>query len=148
MRGEEPDAIPIADYEKLVAQLPTPHELKRYTSARVASVVRDYAETPVDAEKLYRNYVEKRINRNAIDFRTQFLQQDAKKYKFLLEKLKQMLSKEETYPESAWQAQILQIILLRHISLGGKPNWTLLTATALAVFGLTTYFLTLTFWIR
>lgn len=43
---------------------------------------------------------------------------------------------------------LLQIILLRNISLGGKPNWTLLTATALAVFGLTTYFLTLTFWLR
>ena len=43
---------------------------------------------------------------------------------------------------------ILQIILLRHISNGNKPNWTLLTATALAVFGLTTYFLTLTFWLR
>jgi len=43
---------------------------------------------------------------------------------------------------------ILQILLLRHISLGGKPNWTLLTATALAGFGLTTYFLTLTFWLR
>ena len=43
---------------------------------------------------------------------------------------------------------VLQILLLRHSSLGGKPNWTLLTATALAVFGLTTYFLTLTFWIR
>jgi 1,4-dihydroxy-2-naphthoate octaprenyltransferase len=43
---------------------------------------------------------------------------------------------------------ILQIVLLRHISLGGKPNWTLLTSTALAVFGLTTYFITLTFWLR
>jgi 1,4-dihydroxy-2-naphthoate octaprenyltransferase len=43
---------------------------------------------------------------------------------------------------------ILQILLLRHISLGGKPNWTLLTVTALAVFGLTAYFLTLTFWLR
>jgi 1,4-dihydroxy-2-naphthoate octaprenyltransferase len=43
---------------------------------------------------------------------------------------------------------ILQILLLRHISMGGKPNWPLLTATALAVFGLTTYFLTLTFWLR
>ena len=43
---------------------------------------------------------------------------------------------------------ILQIVLLRNISFGGKPNWTLLTTTALAVFGLTTYFLTLTFWIR
>ena len=43
---------------------------------------------------------------------------------------------------------ILQILLLRHISLGGKPSWTLLTTTALAVFGLTAYFLTLTFWLR
>lgn len=43
---------------------------------------------------------------------------------------------------------LLQVILLRNISLGGKPNWTLLTSTALAVFGLTTYFITLTFWLR
>jgi 1,4-dihydroxy-2-naphthoate octaprenyltransferase len=43
---------------------------------------------------------------------------------------------------------LLQILLLRSISIGGKPNWTLLTATSLAVFGLTTYFLTLTFWLR
>jgi 1,4-dihydroxy-2-naphthoate octaprenyltransferase len=43
---------------------------------------------------------------------------------------------------------LLQIILLRNISIGNKPNWTLLTSTALAVFGLTTYFITLTFWLR
>ncbi len=43
---------------------------------------------------------------------------------------------------------LFQIIQLRNISLGLPPNWTLLTATALAVFGLTTYFLTLTFWLR
>lgn len=43
---------------------------------------------------------------------------------------------------------LFQIFLLRNISLGAKPNWTLLHATALAVFGLTTYFLTVTFWIR
>ncbi|MDD2922689.1 MAG: hypothetical protein PHQ36_10430 [Anaerolineales bacterium] len=43
---------------------------------------------------------------------------------------------------------VLQIILLRYISLGGKPNWRLLSSAALAVFGLTTYFITLTFWLR
>jgi len=43
---------------------------------------------------------------------------------------------------------VLQILLLRNISTGGKPNWALLTSTALAVFGLTTYFLTLTFWLH
>ncbi len=43
---------------------------------------------------------------------------------------------------------IYQIIQLRNIALGLPPNWMILHATALAVFGLTTYFLTLTFWIR
>lgn len=43
---------------------------------------------------------------------------------------------------------LFQIFLLRNISLGAKPNWTLLHATALAVFGLAVYFLTLTFWLR
>ena len=43
---------------------------------------------------------------------------------------------------------IFQIYQLRNISVGMPPNWTLLSATALGVFGLTTYFLTLTFWLR
>lgn len=43
---------------------------------------------------------------------------------------------------------IFQIFQLRNIALGAPANWILLTATALAVFGLTAYFLTLTFWLR
>lgn len=43
---------------------------------------------------------------------------------------------------------VFQIYQLRSIALGGRANWVLLTATALAVFGLTAYFLTLTFWLR
>jgi len=43
---------------------------------------------------------------------------------------------------------IFQIIQLRAIANGNPPNWRLLTSTALAVLGLTTYFLTLTFWLR
>lgn len=43
---------------------------------------------------------------------------------------------------------LFQIYQLRSISLGAPTNWILLTVTALSVFGLTTYFLTLTFWLR
>ena len=43
---------------------------------------------------------------------------------------------------------LFQILQLRNISLGAPTNWTLLTATALSVFGLTAYFLSLTFWLR
>lgn len=43
---------------------------------------------------------------------------------------------------------IFQIFQLRNLSLGAPANWTLLTATALSVFGLSAYFLSLTFWLR
>lgn len=43
---------------------------------------------------------------------------------------------------------IFQIFQLRNIALGARTNWNLLTVTALSVFGLTTYFLGLTFWLR
>ena len=42
----------------------------------------------------------------------------------------------------------LQWHLLRNIAMGAKPIWSLLTANAVAVFGMTTYFLTLSFWLR
>ena len=43
---------------------------------------------------------------------------------------------------------LFQIFQLRNISLGAPPNWTLLTVSALTTFGLTTYLLMLTFWLR
>lgn len=43
---------------------------------------------------------------------------------------------------------LFQIVQLRNLSLGAPANWTLLTVTALSVFGLTAYFLSLTFWLR
>ncbi len=43
---------------------------------------------------------------------------------------------------------LFQIFQLRNISLGAPTNWMLLTVTALSVFGLTAYFLSLTFWLR
>lgn len=43
---------------------------------------------------------------------------------------------------------LFQIYQLHNLALGAPTNWTLLTATALSVFGLTAYFLSLTFWLR
>jgi len=43
---------------------------------------------------------------------------------------------------------VFQIVQLRAIALGNRPNWKLLSTNALAVFGLTAYSLTLTFWLR
>lgn len=43
---------------------------------------------------------------------------------------------------------IFQIFQLSSIAQGNPPNWRLLIFTALAVFGLTTYLITITFWIH
>jgi len=43
---------------------------------------------------------------------------------------------------------LFQIFQLRNIALGAPTHWILLTVTALSVFGLTAYFLSLTFWLR
>ncbi len=43
---------------------------------------------------------------------------------------------------------VLQIFWLRNIAMGAKPIWTMLTANALSIFGLTAYFLMIAFWLR
>ncbi len=43
---------------------------------------------------------------------------------------------------------LFQIYQLRNLSLGAPTNWRLLTVTALSVFGLTAYILSMRFWLR
>src|SRR3569832_1308950 len=110
--GGESDAIPIAEFERLISNFPTSHELRRYVLARLGAVVREYSDTQVDAERLFRNYVNKRLDKRAKDIIGLFRDGEERKYRFLFERLSTMLANEDTYPESAWQAEILQFILL------------------------------------
>ncbi len=43
---------------------------------------------------------------------------------------------------------IYQVFSMRNLAEGGKPIWPIFTATAAVIFGLTTYLLSLTFWLR
>jgi hypothetical protein len=110
--GDESDAIPLTEYERLITQFPTNIELKRYVLARVASVVREYSETSVDADNLFRKYLNRRLSKKARNIKALFRADEERKYRYLLDRLTAMLQAEETYTESAWQAEILQIVLL------------------------------------
>jgi hypothetical protein len=110
--GTEPDSLPEAVFNGLIRHFPNTHELKRYVAARVSAVVRDFFETQVDGEKLYRRYMDRRLDSKARDILGMFREQEIQKYEFLHEKLADMLRREETYSEAQWQAEILQIILL------------------------------------
>lgn len=110
--GAESDAIPLADYERLVDQFPTPHELRRYVQARVAAIARQHTDATVDAEAMLHAYVNKRVQMKGKDLIEPFRQADIAKYEFLLQRLEHMLDAEEGYSEAAWQREILQIVRL------------------------------------
>lgn len=110
--GSEADAIPLTEYQRFIERFPNSHELKRYVLARVAAVVREYTDAHVDAESLYHSYVEKRLNKKALDIKSLFRKTEELKYRYLLDRLRTMLDQENTYTEAAWQREILQIVLL------------------------------------
>jgi hypothetical protein len=110
--GPDPDAIPIGEYERLLNQFPTPHELRRYVQARVGTVVRQYAEPAVDAEALLNAYVDKLTVTSVPNLEDAFRQFDVAKYAFALDRLKAMLANEAATSEAQWQLEIVEIIQL------------------------------------
>jgi hypothetical protein len=110
--GSEQDAIPEAAFLALIRRFPSAHELYRYSLARIAAVIREYADTAVDAERLYQKYLDRNLASPPDNLAAAFRESDVRKFNFLYERLSHMLQSEESYPESRWQSEILQIIRL------------------------------------
>lgn len=110
--GDGPDSIPESSFHDLINNFPSGFELQRYVLARVSSVVREYVETEVDGQALFTRYVNKRLTKRTKNFRQAFNAGELRKYRFLHTKLVAMLNSENAYNETAWQTEILQIILL------------------------------------
>lgn len=110
--GDAPDAISVAEYEKLIAQFPSPHEKKLYVSSRLAGVFRELTDTKVDAIAKLNKYVDKRVTATAKDLIEPFRQHEIAKYEFLREQLISMLENDTGISERQWQAQILDIVRL------------------------------------
>lgn len=110
--GDAKDAIPVFEYEKLVAQFPTQYELKRYVQSRLSVVFRELTDAKVDAEATLSKYVAKRITSKSQDLIQPFRELEVSKYEFLHKKLTAMLIDAEGYKELQWQEQILDILRL------------------------------------
>lgn len=110
--GDEADSIPVAQFEALLRQFPNEYELMRYSQMRVASVVGEYINAKVNARDKLARYMNKKLDAKALNFTNEFRESEIQKYKYLYEHLQEMLKSEETYRESDWQSEILQIILL------------------------------------
>ena len=110
--GPEPDAIPVAEFEKLIAQFPTTHELKRYVVARISGVIREYTDAEIDGEEQLRETVSRKVKSTPKDLAAPFREADVRKFEYLLAHLKRMLTKPNEYKEAQWQAEIVKIICL------------------------------------
>jgi hypothetical protein len=110
--GPAPDAIPEVAFLGLIHRFPSSHELHRYSLARVAAVVREYTDTEVDAEGLYQSYLDRKLGSAAENLLDSFREADVHKFQQLYNQLNRMLKAEESYTESRWQSEILQIIRL------------------------------------
>ncbi|MDH6252503.1 hypothetical protein M2347_002230 [Chryseobacterium sp. H1D6B] len=110
--GDNPSAVPVDEFEKLIKHFPSSYERRKYVEARIASILRNYLDGIKDAEKIYQKYINTKLTKQGVDLTKTFQEVDLIKYMTILEKLQGMLKDENQYSEHQWQEEILQIILL------------------------------------
>jgi Domain of unknown function (DUF4263) len=111
--GPANDAIPVDVFEQLIAQFPSEIERRKYITARISSVVRQYTDARTDAVADLESYVSRRTRQKPRDIQGFLREAEIHKFEVLVKHLQKMLDAPEgEYTERAWQDEILQIIRL------------------------------------
>lgn len=110
--GDADGAIPLEDFNELLANFPTTTELTHYANARVARVLKDYLGTMSDAQAKLDKLLNKKRSIPAIS-RIKFLEDyEPRKFEYVRDELQKMLKDAETYSEHDWQKLIVGFLLL------------------------------------
>ena len=112
--GDKENAIPIAEFKKLVSQFPTTTEVRHYANSRVSMILEDHLETMTDAQEKLHNYLKKKplkyvVEKKRIDGLYEY---EIEKYKYISDRIQEELKKKSPYLEKDWQDLILKFILL------------------------------------
>lgn len=110
--GSHKDAISEKTFVELLNKFPNSYELKRYSSARIDSIISSFVKMKEEYEVKYLKYMNSRSSVKGVDTFQLVVNAEVEKYTLLFTKLKSMLASEESYSENQWQEEILQIILL------------------------------------
>lgn len=108
--GEHPEALPAEVFEEMLRQFPTTYELKKYARARVSSMIRNYVPIQADHEAEYLRYRQRKASAKGNQPQKVFGRYENDKFAVLVQKIETMLTGAETYSETQWQAEILQVI--------------------------------------
>jgi hypothetical protein len=110
--GSNPKAIQQATFIDLIRQFPNAYEKNLYSEAKVSSLVKEFFSSTKDIEKRFQKYLNKKQSVIGENLLKTFQETEVIKYTTIYEKLLSMLSRENSYSETQWQKEILQIILL------------------------------------
>jgi hypothetical protein len=110
--GDNPNAMPVSDFEKLLKSFPNSTELDRYASSKVARILEDYFETTSPAEKRFQDYLNKRGREAKIHDIPDVYQFEVSKYEFIRDRIIELLRDESSFSENEWRDLMLQFILL------------------------------------
>lgn len=110
--GKEDVAVPVTEFDAIVKNFPNTYELNRYAQARVGAVLTNYVELRENSQQKFIDYMNRKTSKVGVDLLHQFADVEVFRYSKILNKLKTMLSDENSYSEKQWQSEILQIILL------------------------------------
>ena len=108
--GENSDALPEEIFEEMLRQFPNTYELKKYARARVSSMIRNYVPIQTDHEAEYLRYRERKTSAKGAHPKRVFGAYETDKFAALANKIQGMLARADTYSESQWQSEILQVI--------------------------------------
>ena len=110
--GQNRNAISYSDFEKILTQFPNTTERVKYYQARLSIILGSYFESMLDAKSKYEKYMNKKKSFHGESLSKIFKNYEKKKYEIILDKLTNMISKENQYNERQWQEEIIEILCL------------------------------------
>jgi len=106
------DNISIECFNELVKNFPNYYELRKYVQARINGLLKEELDISDNAEKKYQKYINKkgrdegRIGESIIEVKLA----EKETYRFMHNRLQEMLDDENEYNEGKWQDEILNIV--------------------------------------
>ena len=110
--GKNKRAMPFSQYDQMVRKLPSYTELNKYVRARLSGVVGEYFDIIGNAQRKYENYLNKKLGKSRSVTPASLSITESAKFDYLISKLSEMLDSAVSFPESAWQSEIINIIRL------------------------------------
>ncbi|RQR96767.1 DUF4263 domain-containing protein [Burkholderia sp. Bp8994] len=110
--------IPLPIYQELLRKFPTTHELNRYASARVHTILSQYVDGMKDARGLYESYLDKKSALNGTFSAedppelTALKEQEVLKYRLIYDEIQQILLTGKNLSEKEWQRQMVSFLPL------------------------------------